>query len=282
VPPPLAPAPAMAIHIFDVEHGACAAIVTPSGRLMMIDCGHNSTTGWRPWAWVQARGQSITNLAISNFDEDHLSDLPNIRRYCQVDTLTVNWDVSPDWLVRKKTAANRMGPGVGAAVAMMREYDQPSTPGTNDWGTGFSVKRFWHPPTLFSDENSLSVVTFIHCGGVRIVFSGDMTRAGWCKLLEDSAFVAWLQSSNILVAPHHGRADGYCPEMFRLWSPQVVIISDKGMMYDTQEVNYGQHAKGITWNKTEKRRCLTTRSDGKLTISNMEPNSFWIDAKPTA
>ena len=32
----------MRIHIFDVEHGACAAIETPTGHLLMIDCGHKS------------------------------------------------------------------------------------------------------------------------------------------------------------------------------------------------------------------------------------------------
>jgi hypothetical protein len=35
------------VYLFDVEHGGCAAIITPSGRLMLIDAGHNDTTGWR-------------------------------------------------------------------------------------------------------------------------------------------------------------------------------------------------------------------------------------------
>ena len=57
----------MKVHIFDVEHGNCCAIEFSSGECMMIDCGHNSSTGWRPSRWVLSKGGELTNLTISNF-----------------------------------------------------------------------------------------------------------------------------------------------------------------------------------------------------------------------
>ena len=58
----------------------------------------------------------------------------------------------------------------------------------------------------------------------------------------------------------------------------MIVISDKSIMYETQTVDYGQHATGITWNQTEMRHCLTTRQDGKLTITPTETGGFWIRA----
>ena len=77
----------MQIYIFDVEHGSCNAVIAPSGELILIDCGHNSTRGWRPSDWVIEKGAVITNLTITNMDEDHVSDLENVVTYCAIKSL---------------------------------------------------------------------------------------------------------------------------------------------------------------------------------------------------
>lgn len=265
----------MEVHIFDVEHGSCNAVIAPSGDLLLVDCGHNDTTGWRPSNWIAGRGRSVANLTISNFDEDHLTDLPNLRRTLQIQSLTVNWNLTPEWIRRSKGLFG-MGPGVRAAVALMEQYSG-GQPAAIDWG-GCAIGHFYHSADLFSDENSLSVVTFVHYQGIRIVFPGDLTAEAWEAFLGNSGFRSWLQRTNIFVASHHGREDGYCPEVFDYCTPSVIIISDKSIMYGTQIVEYGQHASGIIWNQTEKRYCLTTRSDGKLTVTPTTGGSFWIQA----
>ncbi len=269
----------MEVHVFDVEHGSCHVVITPAGRLLLIDCGHNDSTGWRPSTWIAARGVPIANLTVTNFDEDHLTDLPNILQRCRVETLTVNQSVSPEWIERRKGAPG-MGPGVAASVSLMRQYNQPLAPGTMDWG-GCSVAQFWHPLGVFTDENSLSVVTFIHHLGVRMIFPGDLTRQAWLKFLANPLFTTWLRDTNIFVASHHGRQDGYCQEVFDVCKPAVIIASDKSVMYETQVVNYSQHAKGIVWNGTDTRYFLTTRRDGKMTITPQGADGFWIEATPT-
>jgi len=42
----------MRAQIFDVEHGACNLITADTGARVLIDCGHNSTTGWRPSVYL--------------------------------------------------------------------------------------------------------------------------------------------------------------------------------------------------------------------------------------
>jgi hypothetical protein len=46
----------MHLQIFDVEHGACALLTCDNGARLMIDCGHNSTTGWYPGDYLASLG----------------------------------------------------------------------------------------------------------------------------------------------------------------------------------------------------------------------------------
>ena len=264
----------MEVHIFDVEHGSCKVVIAPSGEVILIDCGHNASTDWRPSYWLYRKGLEVTNLTVANMDEDHVSDLPYLRRLCRIHSLSKNWHITPDWIRRAK-AEQGMGPGVEALVSMMEEYTGPSL--QTDWG-GLEIGRFCHPPSVFDDENSLSLVTFVHSGGVKIVFPGDLTRQAWKELLKDTTFRTWLRDTNIFVASHHGRKDGYCPEVFDYCTPSAIVISDMGIKYDTQQVDYSQHALGIRWNQTETKKVLTTRKNGKLTIGEMN-GSFHVTAQ---
>jgi beta-lactamase superfamily II metal-dependent hydrolase len=263
------------VNIFDVEHGGCAAVITPSGHLMMIDAGHNGTTGWRPSDWVKGRHSEIESLVVTNFDEDHVTDLPNLFRTIHIRSWVMNWNVTAEWVRREKAAKGGMGLGVARATAQLAAYRDLPKMATN-WGC--DVRWFYHPVTTAADENYLSVVTFIHCGDIRIVFGGDLTAAGWRDFLRDPLFVAYLRTTNIFVASHHGREDGYCPEVFDYCRPDVVIASDKSVEYETQLVDYGQHASGIVWNGSDRRCCLTTRKDGTLTITPKPEGSFFIRA----
>lgn len=156
-----------------------------------------------------------------------------------------------------------MGNGVRTLVSMIRRFTGP--PLNTDWG-GMSIKRFCHSHAIFDDENSLSLVTFIHYGGIRIVFPGDLTEEAWQVFLGNDNFRNRLRDTNIFVASHHGRQDGYCPEVFDYCTPDVIVISDMGIRYDTQVVNYSDHASGIRWSDGKIKKTLTTRKNGKILI----------------
>jgi ketosteroid isomerase-like protein len=81
----------MILRIFDVEHGACTMLAGPNDAMAMIDCGHNSTTNWRPdltneeiirkWyaAWEKKDLVTFNMLLADNFTftsaagDDHIS-----------------------------------------------------------------------------------------------------------------------------------------------------------------------------------------------------------------
>ncbi len=78
----------MEIKIFDVTHGFCAYVVDDSGSALMIDCGYNTANGFRPSSYLRHQGRQVVNgLVVSNYDEDHLRDLPALLSSVRVGAL---------------------------------------------------------------------------------------------------------------------------------------------------------------------------------------------------
>jgi hypothetical protein len=116
------------------------------------------------------------------------------------------------------------------------------------------------------DTNNLSLVSFVQAEGINVAFPGDLEAAGWRALLQDKGFCRYLTQTNFFVASHHGRESGYCPEVFGYCAPEIVIISDESIQFDTQRaVNYGQHARGVRFPSGTK-YTLTTRSHGMIVV----------------
>ena len=255
----------MRIHIFDVEHGECSAIETPSGHLILIGLGHNSTTGWRPSDWVRQRNQRPSLVVLTNLDRDHVSDIENFEPHLRPESLMANRHIDPGWLKALKIReSGQVDQAVETALNWMSSV-YTGGPFVRDYG--MEIQYFYNSPAQFQDTNNLSVVTFIKHNQCRVLFPGDLESAGWKALLSNPAFVMCLSQTNLLVASHHGRAGGYCAEIFQHCRLQAVVISDKAIVHDTQDHNlYGPHCSGIAFPGGEVRRVLTTRTDGKITV----------------
>jgi beta-lactamase superfamily II metal-dependent hydrolase len=269
----------MQIQIFNVARGFCAYVIADTTNTMLIDCGHNETTGFLPANHLAAGNcTGIERFFVLNYDEDHLSGLPRLRELSSripISILNRNPSLSADQLRTLKAAGGPLGPGIRSLLAMITTYTgEVSAP--PDFGQ-LSYSLYWNHYPDFTDTNNLSLVLFLHYPGLSIVFPGDLEKAGWLKLLRNEAFRNELAKVNIFVASHHGRESGYALEVFEYCRPSVVVISDEEMKYETQEHSYDQHAKGITWNQTDRRKVLTTRKDGMLTITN-RTGGFYIQA----
>lgn len=261
----------MLLEIFDVEHGACALITTSNGKRAMIDCGHNGSTGWRPSWMLLGRGiHFLDELIVSNYDEDHVSDFPNLAAFVSIGTLLRNGAVSTS-LLRTLKSEDGMDKGIETLCRYIDNVFTGGPPSVFDSDFGDTSFAFFRnspgiPPFGFDDENNLSLVTFVTCGAHRFIFPGDMEKAGWRELLKDPLFRVYLNGVTNFVASHHGRENGYLEEVMDL-CPHInaVIISDKKMGHQTQEMvpSYRKNARGFLISGGE-RRVLTTRRDGYM------------------
>lgn len=257
----------MQLQIFDVEHGACSLLTADDNNRLMVDCGHNASAGWKPGTYLRQQGiSSLDMLAITNYDEDHVSGIADLLDHVDVKWLWRNKSVNAATL---KTLKSEDGMGAGIE-RLAHAIDHVFT------GDGSSPKPtfngldertvFCNSYPTFEDENNLSMAIFLKCRGVGVMFTGDLEKAGLIELLKRDDFRRALRETNVYVAPHHGREGGCCEEVStHLTNVFYVVISDKGYMHETQDTLpfYRSIARGGAF-RGETRHVLTTRRDGRI------------------
>ncbi len=254
----------MEFHIFNVGHGFCALLVADNGNTILFDCGHDDD-GFKPSEYLPSQGiYSVNRFHLSHFDSDHVSDLHNLRQKVVISLITRNPSMSAADLQTDKLKGGPLANGLRSAIEMHGSYTSPVlVPPTYP---GVEFVTFHIPYPVVQDTNNLSLVTFVHCGKFHVVIPGDLEVAGWKELLKQPSFREHLARTNVFIASHHGRENGYCPEVFQYCSPELVIISDTVKQYESQEHNYHDHASGVTFPNGTTRKVLTTRCDGHISF----------------
>jgi beta-lactamase superfamily II metal-dependent hydrolase len=257
----------MRIDIFNVGHGQCAVITAPNGRRMMLDCGDRwgDDRFWTPS--LHFFRQTIDLLALMNLDEDHLRDFKNVMHDCTVPWVLSNPTVGPrEFAALKKDG---MGPGAQAVAAWLAQLKNPFPGPQPDFG---DVQIRWYYPFFVpgaeNNTNDLSLAVIAQFGAFKILFAGDLEVAGWRRLLTIPSFRQDVQNVSVFVASHHGRESGCCTDLFELFRPQLVIISDDGRQYDSQDTDdwYRTRCTGAVFVTNERRYVATTRKDDSMRI----------------
>lgn len=262
----------MQVEIYDVDHGSCVVVTSPSGDRLMLDCGYSLNRSWFPS--VAYAGQAIQSVILQNLDEDHAQDLRDLCGRASVKGLFSNPTVTP--LALRLMKDGKMGAGVQYAHDVLTTYGSCRIGSWDHALGGVRWQAFWNQfAQPFTDTNNLSVAVFVSWGSFTMLLGGDMECAGWEQLLRNPLFVARLREVKIYVASHHGRENGKCAALFQYMRPDVIIFSDGPKRHATQETRdwYAARVSGIIDNSKNwsikgpaKRHVMTTRSDGTLTI----------------
>jgi beta-lactamase superfamily II metal-dependent hydrolase len=268
----------MRVEIFDVGQGQCAVITSPNGRRLIIDCGHRlgDNRFWSPS--LHFRGEFFDLLALSNLDEDHICNFEFMLRNVRIGQILSNPTIGAGELSHLK----KDGMGAGArAVAnwMSNPFKGPPAP-LPDFGP-VKIRWYYNPfvPGVSTETNDLSLVIFAEYCGFKIMFSGDMEKVGWQRLLRYPSFCYELIGTNIFVASHHGRENGQCAELFTWLRPEIIVISDDEKEHQSQETTgwYAERCTGaiVIDDPRQRRFVMTTRKDGSMRV-DVFPNGAWI------
>lgn len=279
----------LVIKIWDVQHGSAAYVGLPDGKHMVIDLGTGDVSGdtslpyqtFSPLSYLaQNYGiRQLEHVIITHPHKDHIDDIGNFDRLRPL-MLTAPRMI-PEEAIRK---GNRQGnsPKIDTYMELLNRYSgavpvsqSPTLPVNSG---GVNVEIFQPRTCATSNLNDQSLVVFLTYAGSTICIPGDNEKASWTELLGDPAFINALRKTDIFVASHHGRASGYCDDVFDYCKPYLVIVSD-GPQGDTCVADkYRTKVKGWKVHSRSKgthqsRYVLTTRSDGSVQIEFYEDST---------
>ncbi len=255
----------MRFEILNVEHGFCAYALGLDGGAFLFDCGHGATI--RPSTYLPMQGITrIRSLFVTNYDEDHISDLPNICQVLNIESMTRNDSMTSAQIYSLK--AKPTSAAMNELLRMINFFTKRLT--LEELAIpGLSVNIFYNHYPMFTDTNNLSLLTFLDVGSMSFVLGGDLERPGWLSLLQNPQVRDHLKRVDVFVASHHGRQNGYCPEVFKYCKPRLIVMSDGPVQYDTQLMasTYSRHASGELFSTSygqQLRKVVTTRKDGNI------------------
>ncbi len=269
------------IIIFNVEHGQCIFFYPQSNPEygMFIDCGN--TPDFEPIDFlikqnlIHHNGQKyvLGNLTLTNYDHDHFSGIPHLRSKAHIWTIQFAKNLNSQEIIAQK-------PQITDALKHICDLKEnytfsPVTGFTPPYvKEAFSLTKS-HLSRQEATINNLSQMAFVEYGGNVICIAGDLEKNAWEILLKNNVSIKeWLARTDVLIAAHHGRENGYAEEIFDHCFPECVVISDKTIMHGTQEgmsQTYSNHVLGdgvvlLSGDPSQKRKVLTTRSDGNIWI----------------
>jgi len=260
----------MEFTVHDVGHGFCAHLKHDNGNVMVWDCGHKSKPEFRPSIFLPQLGvERIETFFITNYDEDHISDLPNLIQKIPIISFHRNISITAQQLRELKLKTGSLSPAMHSLLVMLDEYNDFSA-ATALAAAPFpnvSIRTYGCLYPEFTDTNNLSVVTFLNINGTGIVIPGDVEKEAWEKLIENPSLRKDLVDVDVFIASHHGRENGYSRRIFDYCSPKLIIFSDSQIQYSTQEMTstYASHASGMLVGNTM-RKVVTTRNDGSISF----------------
>jgi beta-lactamase superfamily II metal-dependent hydrolase len=209
-------------------------------------------------------------LTLTNYDHDHFSGLPYLRSKVKISNVKFPKNLT-------SAEVKKIKPVVTDALTHVTDIMDTYTADVTDYNPPFTKHCYYLEKSDFPDTavdtNKLSQLVFITYNGTRICIPGDLTSPAWEKHLLNKNVQILLGGIDILVAPHHGREDGYNEKIFEHCTPECIILSDTYIKHDTQQGMtqlYASKTKGdgimFNGNSQNLRKTLTTRSDGHLWI----------------
>jgi len=265
--------------VFNVDHGLCVLVRTPSGHFMMIDAGCSAS--FKPAEWVANQTQlaatwhgrhKLTQLIVTHPHDDHVEGINSVIE-----------KLPPAFLLRRKDLPwhEVLNPPDGDPSENAKEFYEwqhsYNSPVVSEPDYGCSVTAFSLskpeldvlPGQLQNCLNNSSYVTVITWNNGeytwKAVICGDNEEAGLNALMAKPGFVEAISDCTILVTPHHGHSSGYCGEFVEaLGKPQFVFHSVPKKC-DHLDVRYDDLSSGFEFGGNT-RRVLTTRHDGHIWI----------------
>lgn len=265
----------LSMYVCDVGHGDCVFIKFPSGKTALIDCGGKPESVSASTYLNALKVKELNYLSISHPHIDHIRDIVSIDQNYHPSVLGRNKIFTKEKIKQENEEVfDTHKEIIEKYLEMNSDYnnsvsgDPDKDPTMSQWGEGAYCVSYSNDDPEMS-LNDLSRVLFIEYGNHTIVHAGDLEEKGWQKLLESQYFIKRLKKTTVFIASHHGRENGFCADIFKLFTPKITLVSD-GRFGDTSATSrYDSVTEGMNVKlngQTTPRKVLTTRNDGLIVV----------------
>lgn len=224
------------IAVLDVGHGDCAVVYNDDGSsVMVIDCGNGPAL----IEFLKAEGLNHIDIAlVTHNDSDHVNGMRQVLDSIPVALLAIHPNIKDPDGVPKRVMS-------GLIDAIDPELTELDLVTTNNQrlldglrSLGFQAELIYPNPrqaVQASRSNTTSAVLRVEWKGKVAIFSGDLDKEGWNRLISDDPSVTSKLRSDILKFPHHGGrlvsprnrigSSEYTLSLLRCLKPNISIIS---------------------------------------------------------
>jgi len=276
------------VIIFDVEHGFCAFLKSPTGRTLLIDCGKKSK--FSPIKYLidnelpdcaDEEPFYFTKFILSHPHGDHVEDIENLKTY---KPRIISRQSDYDWEAVEEANTISGMKKVNSYKNWQKNYDEKAP--QIDWGFDIYQSDYLTPSEAKSLEestmvNNSSIPVIVNFRGTqhseKFLFAGDLEEKGWKELLKRKSFKEKIKGTDFFITSHHGHSSGYCKEIFEaMGKPILNIVSTRSgdasveLAYSKSENSHGIDLAGV------KRYMLSTRNDGSIRITVDSEGKYFL------
>lgn len=248
--------PAVRIVFLDVGRGDATVIVSPGGRVALVDGGRSAAP---VLAALDVLGVDTLDLVVATHaDADHVGGLDGVLVARPVRSYLDNG-------MPHNTAEYRELMDVVAWSGVARLEPVGRTIALGD-----VTLRVLPPWPDAQDQNDASIGLLLEYGAFRVLLTGDAERAALGHFLR-----LGVPAVTVLKASHHGALDGVSPGWVQATKPRVVVISvGAGNPYghpDLMALRYfGLYADEVFRTDRDGTVLVTGRRDGSFDVTTRD------------
>ena len=251
------------LHLLDVGQGQCV-LIKADGHFMLIDGGGRNASSFVVSYLEQQGIETFDAVAVSHYDEDHISGVIGVLRTFPVEALALPAYAGAGDLYKSMAVAAVSN---GAAIVHVHA-GQP-------FYLGNALVEVVGPVREdYEAENDRSLVFRVTYGDTAFLISGDAEVQSEQDMVDSGVDL----SADVYVAGHHGSASSSTECFLDAMSPSYVLVScGTGNSYGHPTADMLQRVqdRGIKLFRTDLQGTVVAYSDGSSIRFNTEPTQDW-------
>ncbi len=251
------------LHLLDVGQGQ-SVLIEADGHYMLFDGGGRASSSFTVSYLKQQGIESFDLVAVSHFDEDHMSGTIGVLKVFQIEQLLLPSYEGEGDLYQSFTSA---------AVESGADILYPLAGDTFKLGDA-DIQVVGPIRTDYESDNDMSRALRISYGDLSCLICGDAEWQSEMDMVDSGEEL----SADVYVVSHHGSKTSTTDKFLDTVAPAIALIScgkDNSYGHPAQETLQRLQDRGIQMYRTDLQGTVVLSYDGSSLWANQDPCQDW-------